>query len=370
MGRRRKPENDHLPGGVYPSRGWYFWKDPATGDWHKLGKEWNRAARDKWVNLSTGKAKGGTVAHLIDAHLIYRLQLVREAKLAARTYEDNIEHAHYLKLAFGAMPYYSVNSRHCTDYLRKRTWQPKPKKAPDGTLVPQPPRSAPVRANREMSFLSATYSWALESNDFPLVTANPCIGITYNTEKRRERCPEIWEIEAAKTKAPGQWSLIFDLAYICGTRGVDARMMQKSQLRPEGIYFPAVKGGNEVIIEWNDDLYATVLGLLAWSDDITERLHVACPYVIVARGGGPYTAHGWKTTVYKIIRAAIADSATGLKEPFSFHDFRARSATDEEEIYGTSPQNRLRHRRRATTDIYMRGKKIKRVKPLPLRKAS
>ena len=48
----------------------------------------------------------------------------------------------------------------------------------------------------------------------------------------------------------------------------------------------------------------------------------------------------------------------------------ARSATDEEELYGTSPQHRLGHKRRATTDIYMRGRRAKRVKPLPLRKAS
>jgi integrase len=74
--------------------------------------------------------------------------------------------------------------------------------------------------------------------------------------------------------------------------------------------------------------------------------------------------------MYKIVRAAIADADNPLEEPFSFHDFRARSATDEEELYGTSPQHRLGHKRRATTDIYMRGRSPKRVKPLPLRKAS
>jgi hypothetical protein len=44
--------------------------------------------------------------------------------------------------------------------------------------------------------------------------------------------------------------------------------------------------------------------------------------------------------------------------------------TDEEELLGTNPQHRLGHKRRATTDDYMRGKRAKRVKPLPLRKAS
>jgi hypothetical protein len=89
----------------------------------------------------------------------------------------------------------------------------------------------------------------------------------------------------------------------------------------------------------------------------------------VSRTGQPYTAHGWKTTMYKIVRAAIADPTNALEQPFSFHHFRARSATDEEEIYGTNPQHRLGHKRRSTTEIYLRGKRVKRakrVKPLPL----
>lgn len=365
MGRRRKPENAGLPAGVYRSRGWLFWQNKVP-----LGKEWDRAAKEKWLELSSGNATDGTIAKLLDDSLAFRLQLVREKKLAARTYEDNLDHAKYLKLAFARMLPHELTSRDCTSYLRKRTWQPKPRRAPDGTLITQQPRRAPVRANKEMSFLSATYTWALGSDDWPLIVSNPCIGIDYNPEERRERCPEIWELEAAKTKARGPWPLIFDLAYKCGTRGVDARLITLAQLRSEGIYFPPVKGGDDVLIEWDDELYAIVLGIRAWADEITTKRNVTCPYLIVARGGGPYTPYGWKTTVYKIVRAAMADPATGLKEPFSTHDIRARSATDEEELYGRNPKARLRHKRQATTDIYMRGKRLKRVKPLPLRKAS
>jgi hypothetical protein len=307
---------------------------------------------------------------LLDASLAHRLQLVRAKKLAARTYEDNFEYSKYLKLAFGHLLPNEVTSRECQTYLRKRSWRPKPKKGLDGTMIEQPPQWAPVRANKEMSFFSATYTWAFGSDDWPSVVSNPCVGIKYNEEHRRERCPEIWEIEAAKSKAHGPWPLIFDLAYKCGTRGVDVRLMTLSQLRQDGVYFPPVKGGDEVLIEWDDELYAIVLGILAWSDEITTKRNVICPYLIAAKGGGPYTPHGWKTTVYKIVRAAMADPATGLKIPFSTHDIRARSATDEEELYGRNPKARLRHKRQATTDIYMRGKRLKRVKPLPLRRAS
>lgn len=361
MGRRRKPGNDHLPGGVYPSRGWLFWKDPKSGDWHKLGKEWDRAARDKWVELSAGKSKAGTVADMLDAFMVYRRQLVREKKLAARTFTDNEDYARNLKLFFGAMPYPSVNGRHCASYLEKRTWQPKPRKG-----VPQPVQRAPVRANKELSLLSSAYTWAMTSPDFPLATSNPCYGVKRNPTHRSERCPELWEIEAAKAAAPPLWAHILDLAYICGKRGVEIRMLPKRGLQLDGLHVIGAKNGPEVIIEWSAELYGAVLGILSWSDAVTNKRHVESPYVILAKSGGPYTPHGWKTTMYKIVRAAIADPDNPLQEPFSFHHLRARSATDEEELYGTSPQNRLGHTRRSTTDIYMRGRRAKKVKPLPL----
>ena len=165
------------------------------------------------------------------------------------------------------------------------------------------------------------------------------------------------------------WALIFDFAYVCGQRGIDTRLLPRKALQADGIHMKQTKTGAEVVIEWSDELYAIVLGLLAWSDEIQRPRKIESPYVISARSGGPYTPHGWKTTVYKIVRAAIADPENPLEVPFSFHDLRARSATDEEELEGTNPQHRLGHARRSTTDIYMRGKRTKRVKPLSLKRA-
>lgn len=208
------------------------------------------------------------------------------------------------------------------------------------------------------------------SPDWPQVTSNPCYGVARNPTKARERCPEIWEIEAAKKKAHGAWPLIFDFAYKCGQRGVQTRRLPRTAIRAEGIFIGKAKGGADIFIEWDDELIAIVLGLLEFTAEVEAKLHITSPYVIVSRTGAPYTPHGWKTIMYKIVRAAIADPDNPLKIPFSFHDFRARSATDEEELLGTNPQHRLGHKRRATTDDYMRGKRAKRIKPLPLRKPS
>lgn len=373
MGRRRKPENALYPAGLYPSRGWLFWRHPDTGAWTEVCKiaDWGaKPARDRWVQLSTGKASAGTVAAMLDAVMAHRENLVREGKLDKRTLADNYEYLKPLKAVFGPMLPEQVNGRHISGYLQKRSWTPRPKKGPDGQLVAQAPRRAPVRANKEISLLSTSYSWALSSPDWPQVTSNPCTGIDRNPTKRNERCPEVWEIEAAKKKARGKWPLIFDFAYKCGQRGVQTRMLPKTAVTFTGIHIAATKGGDAADIDWDDELIAIVLGLLEYTAEIERKLHITSPYIIASRTGAPYTPEGWKTIMYKIVRAAIADPENPLEVPFSFHTFRARSATDEEEIYGTSPQGRLGHKRRATTDIYMRGRKIKRVKPLPLKKAS
>jgi hypothetical protein len=292
MGRRRKAENSIYPEGVYRSRGWLFYHDKTTGKWPKVCRveEWesshpqSKAARDRWALLSTGKAANGTVAAMLQGHLAYREQLVRQRQLAARTYEDNVAYAKPLMQVFGAMLPHEVTTRHCTGYLRKRSWRPP---ARDG--MEQSPRLAPVRANKEMSFLSSTYTWALSSPEWPQVTSNPCIGAERNPTKAKERCPEVWELEAAKQYAPDPWPWILDLAYKVGQRGVQLRQLPKTAIRREGIFVGKAKGGADIFIEWDGELMALILALLARTEAIEAQRGIVSPYVIVARTGTPFT---------------------------------------------------------------------------------
>jgi hypothetical protein len=372
MGRRRKAGNGLYPAGVYPSRGWLFHRDQA-GKWHKICRveDWQtKNARDRWAELSTGQADAGTVGAMLEGYLSFLEDLLRRGGVSKRHFEDSQEYAKHLRPVFGAMLPHEVTSRDVLGYLRKRSWQPPARKNAAGELVLQAPRLAPVRANKEISSFSRAYAWAMGSPDWPRVSANPCIGVDRNPTKAKERCPEIWEIDAAKRKARGAWPLIFDFAYKCGQRGVQTRMLPKTAICADGIRPPTAKGGDAVLIEWDDELVAIVLGLLEHTAEVERELHVTSPYVIVSRTGQPYTEAGWKTTMYKIVRAALKDPENPLEQPFSFHDFRARSGTDEEQIYGRSAQGRMGHKRRATTDKYIRGRRTWRVKPLPLRRAS
>lgn len=352
MGRRRKTEH-HLPRRVYLNRGWHWFVDDA-GKWYKLGKEWDRAAKDTWVKLTEGKAAHGTVSELLDAYLEHAANLVRQGKRSKQTYDGNLGEAQTLKLVFGRMGYAAVTSKHVASFLRRRT---------DKAGKP-----APVRANREAALLSSAYSWAMGEPGFD-VTLNPCYGVRRNTERPRERCPEMWELDAVKAKANEQWRAIVDLAYITGQRGVTLRLLTKDRLRDAGIDFGTTKRGRPIFIEWDDDLRACITTLQTITAKVCEERKTLTPYLIVNRYGQPYGAQGWKGTFYKLVRAAIADGENPLKSAFHFHDIRAKSATDEDEA-GGNPQHRLGHRTRAQTADYLRSKSVVRVKALPLKRGA
>lgn len=349
MGRHRT-RNRHLPARVYESRGWLFYVDPG-GTWHRLGKQWDRAAKDEWIRLTTGRAPEGTVSGLLDVFLTHTEALVRQGKRAMRTLDGNLTEAQSLKLVFGRMPYAAVTSKHIKSYLNRRTDK-------DG-------KPAPVRANREIALLSSAYAWAMGEPCFD-VTVNPCYGVRRNPERSRERCPELWELEAVKEKASEAWRAIIDAAYITGQRGQSLRLLRKDQLREDGIDFGVTKRGKHVFVEWDADLRACIARLTAIGDEIAKRTHLTSTHVIVNRHGQPYSAAGWKSNFYKFVRAALGDKENALQEAFHFHDIRARSATDDE----LSAQHRLGHRTRSQTDDYLRSKRVVRVKPLPLKRSA
>ena len=164
---------------MYFHRGWYNWRDPQSGRWHPLGKEWDREARAKSVELSTGKAPAGTLAELLDAFLEHCEDLVRQGTRSRHTFDVNRYEAEKLKNSFGRMDYRALTSKHCASYLDRRT---------DKRGNP-----TPVRANREIALLSSAYSWAMRKDRYN-IKSNPCYGVRRNKERSRERYVETSEL--------------------------------------------------------------------------------------------------------------------------------------------------------------------------------
>lgn len=326
MGRRRT-RNLHLPQRVYFNRGWHFYVDDA-GRWHRLGQKWDREAREKWIELSTGHATQGTVADLLDRFLAWSEGEVRAGRRAARTHEDNIREARVLKLVFGAMPWSAVTSRHVARYLRERT--------------DKSGRPAPVRANREIALLSSAYAWAMGEPSLS-VEANPCYGVRRNTERPRRRYVETRELVAFGKTCPKWLRAYVVLKRLLGARQADMLALSRRNLTDRGIDYTAGKTGERRIVRWSWALRRVVAVALA--------LHGEQPklWLFPTRYGGRMSSSGFKSAWQRAMRQWVASGGVRFAE----HDIRAKTASD---LTLEHAQQLLGHASPATTRrIYQRG---------------
>lgn len=334
VGRRKK--DHHLPDRVYLSRGWHFYVDPDTGKWLKLGKEWGKETRDKWVELSTGKAPVGTVADLLDRFMAHAEKEVRAGRRSGRTYDDNVTEVITLKTVFGRMSWGAVTSKHVALYLRAR-------KDPKG-------KPAPIRANREKALLSAAYSWAMGEPDFD-IERNPCHGVKRNTETPRTHYLRSSDVmRFAKTCPPWLRCYIL-LKRLTALRQGDMLKLGRGNLTDKGIeYMPGktkTRAPKVRIIRWSWALRTVMDAILKLQGDM--------PALALFRGkrGGGLTVSGFRSQWRRSINAWKAAGDDGFWE----HDIRAKSgsdvATDEraQELLGNTAQTTKRHYRRGATNV-------------------
>jgi len=327
MGRRRTT-NLHLPARVYSSRGSLFYVDPGTGKWHPLGREWDRPAREKWLELTTGKATEGTVADLLDRFMVWAEGEVRAGRRSHRTLDGNILEAKMLKLVFGRMQWGAVTSKHIAQYLRKRTTK-------DG-------RKSPVRANREIALLSSAYSWAMGEEDLS-VESNPCYGVRRNTEKPRKRYVETAEVVQFGRRCCPPWLRAYlVLKRLIAKRQGDMLVLGRRNLTDRGIDCTTSKTGERSIVRWTWATRKVVGAILA--------LHGAQPklWLFPARHGGRMTTAGFKSAWQRAMaRWAVASGAR-----FWEHDIRAKAASD---VDAEHAQQLLGHATGAMTKRYRRA---------------
>lgn len=344
MGRRRSTDH-HLPARVYFSRGWHFYVD-ANGKWHKLGKAWDKAAKDEWVRLTTGKNPDGTVGELLDAFMLHCEDLVRAGKRSPMTHETNEGEIIKLKTVFGRSHYARITSRHCALYLRGR-------KDKNG-------KPAPIRANREIALLSSAYSWAMGEPKYD-VTTNPCYGVRRNTEAPRERYVETWELRTfAKRYAPAWMRVYVLLKRLTALRQADMLRLSRQSLTDRGIELTTGKTGRRIIIRWSWALHTAVNAALKLTGEAPPLPGNAAELrrpLFPSRYGTQMTSKGFKTAWQ---RAMIVFAAAGF-ERFWEHDVRAKAASDASSLQRA--QELLDHENPSTTQRYRRAP----VRRLPAR---
>ena len=285
MGRKRIKGRDWLPPGVYQDGYGFFIKTP----YKRLGKDLSKAdVWMKWEALTSG-TETGSLRWMVNQYL----KSERFQKLAPKTRKESdaaLNRVIETKVKGGTFGDVSLTSI-TPGVIRKYIDQ----------------RAKPVAANREISYLSATYSWAFERD---MVKVNPCMGVRKNPEKRRDRYVTDEELTAAIKSAKGYMKLFIELAYLLAARKSEVLDLRRDDLLPEGVRVRRSKGSNTNIVLWSDRLERVV------NEALGTPSKIASFYLLHDNNGQP-------------IRPSSFDTAwQRAKHPFTAHDLKRKGITD------------------------------------------
>jgi len=197
------------------------------------------------------------------------------------------------------------------------------------------------RANRERTFLYNVMSWAFERG---YIQMNPCIGVKPFQLKSRDRSVTDEEYQAVYDLASPNIKTAMEVAYLCGARSGDVRLMMLNDLFEEGLYIEQNKTGKKQIKKWTPRLKKAI------KMAVNQPSQIKTLYVIHNRFGQPYTENGLKGMFgklvdkamgicrrkkketdeqYKIRKAAFDEKYPPIvEERFSMHDLKAKGVSE------------------------------------------
>lgn len=277
MGRKRKRDKD-LPRRVYLRSG-TFWRVDDSGKWHKLGR-----SRSEMYRALAAMAEP---QNTLRSHMArYRAEVMPSK--ARSTQQTQERHLQTLESVFGDMAPAAVKTMHVAQFLDRYP--------------------SPTQANRHIALLSHVYTKLIR---WGVVEANPCTGVERNKEQPRKRYVEDAEFWAVWELAPRHIRLLMELALITGQRQADLINLRWEQVDGNRISFEQAKTGKRLII--HSDALENVLE--------RARRGVAGFYVIRQGSGRPYTSSAVQTAWQRLMQNYAG-------ERFTFHDIRAKSASD------------------------------------------
>lgn len=344
MGKRTPIGPLHPVDRVYWKHGAFHYVDKQN-KWHNLGKEWDKAAKEKWAALSSPTLHEGTVALLLESYLVHLRSLKDAGHISPRHYEDRKADKEPLVRFFGGMRVVDVTRADVAYYLKNR------KSKRDGS-------PAPIRANREIAMLSAAYNWDTTLNH------NPCLNVPKNKEYARTRYVQHWERrQFAKRCCPDWLRAYLLLKYLTGLRMGDMlRLVDSPESR--GLRIPTGKSGGSKVLEFRKTWAIRTVGQFIHRVHASTKLHSNVEEHERKRTGDqnqsrwfPITSAGFKSAWRRAMKKWVAMG----NEPFREHDIRAKTGSDSKNV--TEAQHRLAHSTTKTTQRHYRRGVIK-VEPL------
>lgn len=310
---RRRATPDGLPFRVYERFGvrvysigykrrsgvWAFRYECPVGNLAEIAKLRRKAILES-AKVTDDMPVGG-FAGLVNAWFEWQEKLPEsdERKRATSTIAENRREADNLIVAWGHFEPHEITKVMGYAYLDACVTQQRPEKG-----------------NKEMALARLILEWGMRKTG---MEANPLVGLTKNPVKRKKRLVTPQELALAVEigrQLGGAAHIVamgLKTAWLCVRRPVEVRGITRDGIRESGMQWQDGKDGDkaEVLIEWSDELRATIDEALA-----IKRFHVAGTMFIFGNmRGQKYTKGGWKKNLHNLM-VKCEEAAEQRKIPF------------------------------------------------------
>lgn len=180
--------------------------------------------------------------------------------------------------------------------------------------------------NKQVSVLSAVFGKAV--GKWYVVDTNPCQNVERHETHPRTRYITDQEFHAVRGIAPPVVQIMMDLALITGQRCGDILDLSWEMIETDHIRLTQSKTGKSLGIRLTPDLVEVLLR--------ARRRAPMWPrwFVIRTRTGEPYTHEGWRAKWQIVMNTAMRQGV--IKKRFTFHDLRAKCASDKDNLQDAS----------------------------------
>lgn len=288
VGRKRKTDR-HLPQRVYTKHGAFYFVDRAN-KWHRLAVDYADALT-ALARLLKASAPTGIMDHVFAKYEAEELP-----KKARATQQSRRKELKSLRPVFGHMAAPDIMPSDVWNFYRAR-----------GEIE---------QARHEVRCLSTVLTFARRIG--ALNAQNPCFGLRLAGNDARDRYVSDEEFLIVRDLAPPMIGFAMDIALLAGFRKADVLKLERKSLTEDGILIGTSKDKKELLIEWNDELHATIDAALRVSPRVRQ-------FVICRRDGKRYSADGFGAMWQRLMGKALKN---GLTERYTFNDLRAKSASD------------------------------------------
>lgn len=226
-------------------------------------------------------------------------------------------------------------------------------------------KKAKTCANNEVRCLSSLYKYAVSLG---FAESNPCRGAPTHKISPRDRYIDDFELSAFRSVCNEFMDSYVELKYLTGLRQTDMLLLTMDNIKEDGLYVRPSKTRNSTgearIYEYTSDLLLSI-----------ERVKnlprpKSASHLFCNKNGKPFIDNQLKVSGFnnlwnKTMSKALRNTSLSIR--FQEKDIRAKTATDADDD-GQNATEILGHENPRTTQIYLRSKKIKRVKPLTIDK--